>query len=424
MNKFSIALLLALCFLLSSCGVISLSYDVTGDGTQKLSDGAVTPNYSKAPSVDIATLPIFDTANGAQKWLDQLPNMDFAEKYFGDNKEQSIAYFSIATLEYAPIFQSADEIAGSVISAALNRVEEKYNIDIINMSYTQSELDAAIKESTLSGRYFADLVSVPHAIAKEYATAEYCEAISSLPYIDQSAPFYVSDLTKYGADFGKYALMSNATYLTKDLCCLYFDTSAVDVDLYSLALSNSLDWDIIIDQMTKTGRGIETALDLADVFRLSVGARYTLKNGNLALANTPFASVEQTKEAQSAALANYVDTLLARKSAEEPIFAIDTLANFKSYTSKDEKYGILPLPSTNGGKSFGYVDPDKVNYILCPSYTTTAEGAGAVIAALSAACYQSEAEILLSLVRNNARDNGTLLVSHLIFSAPAWDFEY
>ena len=36
----------------------------------------------------------------------------------------------------------------------------------------------------------------------------------------------------------------------------------------------------------------------------------------------------------------------------------------------------------------------------------------------------AEAEILITMIREGARDNGTLFVSHLLFSKPAWDHKY
>jgi len=420
--------LLALCFLLSSCNILTLEYKVTGDTTHKLSDGAPTTSYSELQSPTPVTLPSLDPQNSADRYLSTLPSMDFEKKYFGENLSGATAYFSIATATYAPVFESADEISGSSVAKALNALEEKYNIDIVNTPYTADEFDAKIKESELSGRYFADLLSLPQDLAKTYATAEYCEAIGTLPYIDQNAPYFVNEVFRYGGDFGKYAVLGESSYLTKDLSCLYFDASALDDEIYSKALDGALDWRYVCALMEKTGRGIsvgaDTDISLSHVFRLSIGARYAQEDTKTSLKISPFITTEQTVAAETAALTESLEKFLAFVDDEDPLFVVDTIGNFKNYTSQVTRYGILPLPSAEGGETFGFVSQSRVNYWLCPSHTTTAEGAGIVIAALCAASCQTEAEVLLTLIRDNARDNGTLLVSHLLFAKPAWDFEF
>ena len=334
-------------------------------------------------------------------------------------------YFTIATVEDAPVFASADEISGSSVAKALNAVEEKYNIDIIQTQFSPEELDTKIKESELSGRYFVDLMYLPSELAKTYALADYCKTVGSLPYIDQSAPYFVNDVFKYGGDFGKYAVLGESSYLTKDLLCLYFDASAISGEIYTKALESSLYWTYISALMAQTGRGISSSSDLSHVFRLSVGARYTLtKDGDPTFENSPFAPNEQEKQTSIDAFNAEYEKIKAHITDENPLFVIDTIGNFRNYTSQSTRYGILPLPSAENGETYGVAAQGREYYWLCPSHTTTAEGAGIVIASLCAASCQNEAQILLTLIRDNARDNGTLLVSHLLFSKPAWDIEF
>lgn len=419
-----IILLLSSCFLLSSCSLLTLKYTLTGDTTSKLSDGAPVTSYTEITPQTPVTLPELDKSYDAEKLLSTLPQMNFAEKYFGQNSDGAVAYFVIATIDDAPVFASADEISGSSVASALNAVEERHNLDIINMPFAPDEFDAKIKESQQSGVYFADLLSLPAQTAKTYATAEYCKPLATLPFVSSDAPYFVNDLSKYGGEFAKFAVMSEASYLTKDLCCLYFDASVVGNEIYTKALDSTLDWTYVRSLMDQTGRGINSTVDLEDLFRLTSGARYALEDGKSVLKTSPFITTEQTYEAEIALLNQKLETLLAYKNTEDPLFIVDTIGNYENYTSKSTRYGILPLPSAEDGKTYGYVSPEKVNYFLCPNYTTTNDGAGLMLSVLGAASSQREANVILNLVRDNARDNGTLLVSHLLFTAPAWDIEY
>lgn len=419
-----ILLLLSSCFLLCSCSLLTIEYTLTGDTTSKLSDGAPVTSYTEITPQTPVTLPELDKAYDAEKLLSTLPEIDFVEKYFGENNQDKTAYFMIATIDDSPVFASADEISGSSVASALNAVEERHNLDIINMPFTPDEFDAKIKESQQTGVYFADLLSLPMETAKTYAKAEYCRPLASLPFVRSDAPYFVNDLSLYGGEFAKFAVMSEASYLTKDLCCMYFDATAVSQDIYSKALDGKLSWEYVLSLMEETGRGIDSRAHLEDVYRLSMGARYTLEDGKKILRNSPFYTTEQTNEADIALLNQKLEKLLAYQNTEDPLFIVDTIGNYENYTSKSTRYGILPLPSAEGGKTYGYVSPEKVNYFLCPNYTTTNDGAGLMLSVLGAASSQREANALLSLVRDNARDNGTLLVSHLLFTAPAWDIEY
>ena len=411
--------LLALCFLLTSCSLLTLEYKITDDTTHDLSVEMPETSYTEITPKPPVTLPSLDGELAPDKLLSQLPDMDFVEKYFEAPTDDSVAYFTIATVNDAPIFSSADEIAGSSVASALNAVEEKYNLDIISTPYTPEEFDSRIKESQLSGRYFADLLSLPTTTAAIYGTAEYCKPISSLPYINSKAPYFVQEGFEYGGDLGEFAVLTGASYLSRDLCCLYFDTSAVPEEIYVKALDKTLDWAYIFSLMNKSGRGIYSTADLADVYRLTCGARYVKNGDTTTLQNSPFECMG--KQTPADALNVATSHALTYFDEDEPLFIVDTLGSYSKYASSTTKYGMLPLPGYGKSSTHGFINSDKVNFFMCPNYTTTTEGAGIVISALGAAVSQREANILLTLIRENARDNGTLLISHLLLAPPAWD---
>lgn len=416
--------LLALCFLLTSCGLFTIEYTITGDTTKDLSIETPETSYTQITPKPPVTLPALDPTMSADKQLSTLPDMDFAEKYFGKDNTEGVAYFVIATVDNAPIFSDADELSGSSVAAALNAVEEKFNLDLINEPYTPDEFDAKIKENQLAGTYFADLLSLPRDVAKTYATSEYCKDLATLPFVSKDSPYFISDFFEYGGEMADYAVMSNASYLTSELYCLYFDASAVSDEIYTKALSQELTWDYVLELMNKTGRGMNSLADISDLYRLTSGARFTLENKKTVLKKSPFVTTEQTEEAEIAILNKMCEKLSSYQNTENPLFTVDTVGNFRNYTSSGTRYGILPLPGFDGSATVGLADSHKVNYFLCPDNTTTAEGAGIVMSALGAAASQREAEVLLTLIRESARDNGTLLISHLLFSAPAWDSEF
>lgn len=414
--------LLTLCFLLTSCSYFTLEYTITGDTTVDLSVQVPQTSYTEITPKPPVTLPGLDGAMSADKQLSTLPDMDFAEKYFGKDNEDGVAYFIIATVNDAPVFADADELSGSCVAATLNAVEYKYNVDIINLSYTADEFDAKIKESEQTGVYFADLLSLPADAAKTYGTSEYCKNLSTLPFVSKNSPYFVSEFSRLGGGLSDFAVMSNASYLTRDLQCLYFDASGVSDEIYSKALDGELSWEYILSLADKTGRGIASNPNFEDIFRLTSGARYKSDGKNSVLTTSPFQTPAEGTAADGLNAA--IAAATARISDENPLFVIDTIGNYAKYMESSTRYGILPLPSYDGSATVGFVSPDKVNYFLCPSHTTTAEGAGLIMSALGAASAQREAEVFITLIRDSARDNGTLLVSHLLFSAPAWDFEY
>lgn len=413
--------LLALCFLLTSCSFYTLEYTLTDDTTVDLSVQIPQTSYTEVTPKPPVTLPELDGSASADKYLSTLPDMDFAQKYFGNDNDGGVAYFIIATVNDAPVFADADELSGSSVASTLNAVEAKYNVDIVNLSYTADEFDAKIKESEQTGVYFADLLSLPRDAAKTYGTSKYCKNLSTLPFVSKESPYFINEFSELGGELSDFAVMSNASYLSRELQCLYFDASAVSDEIYSKAIDGQLSWDYIFSLADKTGRGIAQNPHFEDIFRLTSGARYKNDGKNSVLTASPFQTPADGTLADGLSAA--IAAATARVSDENPLFVIDTIGNYAKYMESSTRYGILPLPSYDGSGTVGFVDPDKVNYFLCPSHTTTAEGAGLIMSALGASA-QREAEVLVTLIRDNARDNGTLLVSHLLFSAPAWDHEY
>lgn len=423
MNKTVILIILCLTLLLGSCGAFVIDERVTGDTTKALSDGAPKPQYSDKVSADTAPYGKLDPSQGYLEQLSQLPKMDFTEKYFGDQADDKTVYFSIASVSKIPVFSNADEISGSCVASALNAVEDTYNVDIISLSFTPEELGAKLDESILSKTYFADLLCLESAEAVKYASPDFCKKLKTLPFVSEKSVYSNTDFFETPSALSEYAWLNDSSYLQKNAYCMYFDTSAVGSELYKNALDNTLTWELVAAKANSLERGIYCSGDAESLFRLSTGARYSLEKGKLILdADHLLEGVTDEKITAENVLEAAFEAVFGQNFEKDPVFFIDTLGNYKKYLHDKTPYGILPLPTYKAGaEAFGYVDAENFYYYLCPKYTASDEGTGIILSALGASHSKREAEVLLTLVRDNARDNGTLLVSHMLFARPLWD---
>lgn len=426
MNKTVILLILCLTLLLPSCAAFVVEEKVTGDTTSALSEVAPTPEYSDKVSADVAELGKLDPSQNYENQLSQLPQMDFTKKYFGDRADGQTVYFSIASTLNIPVFSSADEISGACVSAALNAVEDIYNVDIISMTFTGEEMEAKMKESVLSKTYLADLLCLDAPEAAKYANAEYCKKIGSLPFVSEKSVYSHTNFFETPSKLSGYAWLNDSSYLLSDAYCLYFDPETVGSDLYKDALDKKLTWELVRAKADSVGRGIFCAADAESLFRLSTGGRYVLSGGKLTLdADHLLEGVTDEKITAEKVLSSAFEAIFGQKSEAEPVFFIDTVGNYKNYLHQKTPYGILPLPTyREGADTFGFVDAKDIYYYLCPLYTALDEGTGIILSALGASYSQREAEMLLELIRDSVRDNGSLLVSHMLLSRPLWDAKF
>ncbi|MCL2814058.1 MAG: ABC transporter substrate-binding protein [Oscillospiraceae bacterium] len=310
------------------------------------------------------------------------------------------------------------------------KVEDRFNIeiDVTEVMGDWSSLSIfmnAFKNSVLAGDGAYDLVAGYQAYFMSATTDGWLYDINSLPYIDQTKPWWAESVFNELTVNGKLYIMAGDLSLTmwEYMYGIYFNKQMVQDygiqdDFYKIAregkwtidyldkivrdIHEDLDGDGKMTKADKFGYATETG-NLVDLFMAAFDIAITQKGDdglpvivldselNIAKLNRVFDFIVDNPgvihQGESVSTPdNPLDVLFHDNRA---MFLPDTLGNSKKLRSFDTDFGILPLPKYNEAQEKYHVYPQNGFSVLAiPADVKNAENAALITEAMCAESYK------------------------------------
>lgn len=206
-----------------------------------------------------------------------------------------------------------------------------------------------------------------------------------------------------------------------------------DVDVEALAKNGEWTWEKLIEIASESAISYSgTKGELADVISASGGVTYVSNEKNktpevvlpdgasvaLEAARNLFLSVNVLSGNENGS----IDAFASKKS----IFHIGKLFDMQELSSADFDWTVVPIPKLSSDQTsyFSYMDSDTLAYAV-PVTITDAEGAGALISAISAASYSYMRDVYVKYqMYHTVRVSSALDMIELIWDTPYFDFAH
>lgn len=337
-------------------------------------------------------------------------------------------------------FDDSSEIDKNDYSAAVyerNRmVEEKLNCSIRYRRTTLAEMRADIKSAVKNEEYYSDLLCVGASELAVLAKEGYLYNLRSLPFFEPEQKYFNSSAAKaLSAGYFDYGVISTATISPDDISAVFvnLDMLKSDVDVEALAKNGEWTWEKLIEIASESAISYSgTKGELADVISASGGVTYVSNEKNktpevvlpdgasvaLEAARNLFLSVNVLSGNENGS----IDAFASKKS----IFHIGKLFDMQELSSADFDWTVVPIPKLSSDQTsyFSYMDSDTLAYAV-PVTTTDAEGAGALISAISAASYSYMRDVYVKYqMYHTVRVSSALDMIELIWDTPYFDFAH
>ena len=225
-KRMLISSLLALSFVLSSCGLIIINDNdsknpiqvTTAPDTVKAPEnGDASPNTAEANTEDGGDVSHPENAaDRAKKRVAALQNDDFSGQSFIIATSSEMTFATDGESYYDRALLLRDSI-----------VEEKYNIDIINVYVDDRTIEQEMVNSSLAGDYYADLLSVPEFRIGSLAAKGLIMNLRSLPFYG-TVDSYSKNYSAAYAGSSIYADIGAASTDFSKIYAVFFNRSAVE----------------------------------------------------------------------------------------------------------------------------------------------------------------------------------------------------
>lgn len=434
------AAVLALVMLLSatSCGMIVITdippFATDFEDTDDWSAEHFRPVFSDYTKYDEST----DGRAVAQKYLDELPDRDYAGSTF---------FITTPNTEYI----APDDTASVVSRLAVERnakVEDLLNINIITSVADSGTMLEGMKESLLAGTYYSDLLMIPAMDVGLFQAENALINMRTIPFFDLDKPYFnrsSSDATSFG--YATYAVAGDASLNPSSFPAVYMNTDilskiGVSADaIYSSVIKGNWNWDNFLEYAEaivefnsyNTVTSTSTPEHFADMMFKSSGNDYIAASARKvpAIGYTP-----ETVGGAVDSIYRIFEGLNSKISPEEntvslfaegkTLFMIEPLYVMQWLVNSDVKWGILPLPKgigLEGDKGYrSLMTGDQLMFAIPANHTDT-EVASIALMALNAAShgyiYDEYVEYNMTYV---LRDNGSVNMLDMILDTATFDF--
>ena len=398
-----LSLLLALS-LLTSCGLI-----IINDGKE----GAVTTveEITYVPN-DYDTKPLPNYEDEAKALLDELPDMDL------NGHTVIIATDSGNSSIW-------DDVEGPYVSAVLKRnslIADKYNVVVSSNKTTTADLYQKVKNSYLSGSYYADFASIKSSELGAYYASGSIQNYKVLTYGDFSAPYFngeaIDQLTLNSVIYG---VVGSMTESPESYACLYFNKTlgnelGISID-YTSVYNREFTWDKLLTQMASanTDNAILSAScdnqTISQTALLSAGQRYLSRNGNGDLVSSFNTDISKTVISNLKKLLPYrtdkltvTNTVTGEDGTEKTektvltgldifikgksLYAIGRVSDMTRIANCGFEWEILPIPLLSEGGEYIAAATDTAPVLVLLRSSKSIEQNGYVLQALGAASYK------------------------------------
>lgn len=448
-----IALLMLAASLLSSCSFVTVNFDkifpyegTLADSETESESGAekTDTEHPADTSGDTVSEYVYTGLDEAKELLSSVHGYDFGAV--------SVFINTTATDDIGILtsdFDDSTEIDKNDYSAAVyerNRmVEEKLNCSIRYRRTTLDEMRADIKSAIKKEEYYSDLLCVGASELAVLAKDGYLYNLRSLPFFELEQKYFnASAANALSAGYFDYGVISTATIDPDEISAVFVNLDAFvevldvpkqisDFDVEALAENGEWTWDKLIELAAGSAISYSgTNGEFVDVIAASGGVSYVSNEKN----KTPEAVLTDGASSALEAARKFfvsanvlsgdengkIDAFTSKKST----FHIGTLSDMRELPSVDFDWTVLPIPKISSEQTsyLSYMDADTLAYAV-PVTTTDAEGAGALISAISAASYAYMRDVYVKYqMYHTVRVSSALDMIELIWDTPYFDFAH
>ena len=370
--------------------------------------------------------------------------LDSFSKYF-DNRDYGGGACKIAVAGRNVI--TADENTSTVLSAEFEErngaVGDRMKLSIVSESTDADTMFEMLRQSSLSGDYYADLVMIPQSKISAFAASGIITNLRSMPSFDYNARFlYASSVAAGGGGAAVYGVAGPASLEPDALSGVFFNKGIIDSlgleSPYNLVSRGEWTIDKYVEYASAASAAgyysygaQNTSGYLTDLFYFSAGGRLVdFQVGQypmLALNNEQsYALAGAASSAVNIGGAVY-DGAIDSFAAGGTAFLVEKLSCMKILANAACDWGLLPLPKysveqqnysslANSEDALFFALP-----ISAPNYTMS----GDVMNAVNIMSYGYTTDAYISdAVYYYLRDNASAKMMSIILSNPMYDGAY
>ncbi len=443
---------MAAVLLLSSCGIIVINN--RGEETKPITTETDFPPLSDTNESKEYPLATETDGEGiSEDRLQTLPSKDLG----------GLSIFISVSKETGHIFNDEDELYRAAVSRRNEKINKKYNVQIITEYMSAEVLLNEVAMADKAGDYFSDFAVIRGGDFSAYVTKGYFLNLKSLPYTDYSAPYYrqnaMSQLTIDGAIYGA---VGDATEQIERYVCLYMNKTYAEAlgrtCPYEVVRDGGFTWeyyfaslkelpaeeigfvsafnDEITAAMTLFSGGVHfLAADDRDVLRLAcqndmaktmVGFAKTLfshKTNTLEVTVTsPADSADGTNEVAETEVLTQKLTGFSVFEAGRSLYGIGTVGNMEALENAGFSWEILPLPKASEEQPYYTPVTADAPVIVALASSQNLDGMGYVLQALQAASHGYLAnEFYVDAMQRLITGVNTLDMLDIIRESPFYD---
>lgn len=446
-KRMLISSLLALSFVLSSCGLIIINDNDSKNPTQVTiapdtakvpESGDASPNTAEANTEDGGDVSHPENAaDRAKKRVAALQNDDFSGQSFIIATSSEMTFATDGESYYDRALLLRDSI-----------VEEKYNIDIINVYVDDRTIEQEMVNSSLAGDYYADLLSVPEFRIGSLAAKGLIMNLRSLPFYG-TVDSYSKNYSAAYAGSSIYADIGAASTDFSKIYAVFFNRSAAESlghDIDKMVEDGEWTW----DTFDKLARLAGERLGMVGQGSYAMGDEYTdivFRSANIKLVDNTLGKTP-TVSFDSARLEDAVEQACAliygNPSSYKPmagatildfyslfgegklLFALAPLSAMEILSSSSVKWGIAPIPKMDEKQNGYYAYTEaSASVIAVPSENNKPLMTGLVIGALNTASYELlEEEYKTHCLYNYFSSSKALRSMDAVLESITFDFTY
>lgn len=439
MKAIKLLSLLLVMSLLTSCGLIVVNDGKGGTVSDTTAEEVYKPN-------DYDTKPIPNYEDEVLELMNELPSVDL------DGHTVVIA----SDESNSSIF---DDVEGPYVSAVLRRnslIADKYNTVVSSNKTTASALREKIKNSYLTGSFYADFASVKSSDLGSYYASGHIQNYKVLTYYDFSAPYFneaaIDQLTLNDVIYGVVGSMTEAP---ESYGCLFFNKTlgkeiGVNID-YTSVYEHNFTWDKLFTQISSadTDSAILTASydnrTLSRTVLLSAGQTFLSRNSkgdlvssfNTDVSNTVITNLKKLLPYRTSKM-TVTETVTGDDGSEKTVkntltdldifikgrslYSIGTVSDMEKIANCGFEWEILPIPLLSEGDPYNAAATESAPVLVMLKSSKSIEQNGYILQALGAASYKHiQIEYVKYAMQHYASSYYTFDMLELLIENPIYD---
>jgi hypothetical protein len=368
--------------------------------------------------------------------LDKVPAFDFG----GAN------VIIVNTYEHTVLPEDTGRLISKKHYERMNMLEEKHNFTFVRRLVSDNEAFTSARDAYNADLYYADLMYVSPSELWRYENAGMAINIKTLPFVDLNAEYYDKASTDAATVNGYvYGAIGAANTDFDNLPGVFFNKELLgETDIYSEVYNGSFTLERMTELSknaaydingTRTGiNGIVTdftANRLVDNIYYSANGLNIDKDGDLLPSYNTFDDAAQECVDQIYRLMfdgnGYLRSNNARNLFENgsSLFCVTTLSEKYALAESNFNWGILPLPTFDGGTDYRTLKNEDFPITVVLSNTPDTTRSGILLESINAAMYgYISEEYYNECMYEIVRDNDTLNMIGIIEENAKCDFAY